>query len=104
LFRERIGDEAREIDRSEAATSVRGQKFFRAGITGLERFAIIQVVVAIDVIEKENAGLRVVVGGTHDLVPEIARAYLAIHPQPVAALVGPGLLEIVRGLKQAGAY
>ncbi len=53
-----------------------------------DRLAIREVVVAVDRIEEQDAGLGVVVGRAHDLVPERARRQLAIDPLAVVALVG----------------
>mmetsp|Transcript_21920 Transcript_21920/g.61690 ORF Transcript_21920/g.61690 Transcript_21920/m.61690 type:complete len:665 (+) Transcript_21920:1171-3165(+) len=60
--------------------------------------AVMQVVVGVDAVQEEHAGLGMVVGGAHDLVPQRAGADLAVDPQPVAALVGAGLDLLGAGL------
>ncbi len=95
---ERLAHEAREVDRSEAAATVGRQEFLGAGIRSLQGLAVIEVVVAIHLVEEQHARLGVVVRRVHHLVPQVARADLAIDPLPVAALVGARLLQVVARL------
>ena len=46
-----------------------------------------QVVVAVDLIQEQDARLGKVIGRLHDGVPQLARRHFAEDPQPVAALV-----------------
>src|SRR6476620_6440617 len=64
------------------------QRLLGAGVSSLDRLAVIQVVVAVDAVEEEDAGLGVVVRRAHDLVPQVARPHLAVDPLPVGALAG----------------
>src|SRR4051812_27742132 len=84
---ERLGDVAREVDRAEAAAAVGRQRLLGAGIRRLDRLAVVQVVVAVDAVEEQDARLGVVVRRAHDLVPQLACPDLAIDPQTVGALV-----------------
>ena len=69
-----VAHEAREIDRAEAAAAVRRQRLLGAGIGRLDRLAVVEVVVAVDAVEEQDARLGVVVRRAHDLVPQLARA------------------------------
>ena len=42
-------------------------------------------------IEEQHAGLGVVIGGAHDLVPQVARAQLAVDPEPAAVGLRHGI-------------
>ena len=77
---ERVDDEARQVDRAEAATAIGGQRLLATRIGRSDRLAIRQVVVAVDRVEEQHAGLGVVIGRSHDLVPQLARTPLAIDP------------------------
>jgi hypothetical protein len=46
----------------------------------------------------------VVVGGAHDLVPQVAGAHLAVDPQAVVALVAAGRLDVGGGLGLVGQF
>src|SRR5207248_2735334 len=90
-------------DRAEAAAAVRRQRLLRARVGGLDRLAVVEVVVAVDAVEEENPRLGVVVRRAHDLVPQLARSYFSIDPKSIGALVslfaGPGL-RLVRELER----
>ena len=94
--RERVMHEARQIDTAEVAAAIRGKRLLAAGIAGLDRLAVRQVVVAIHRVDEHDARLGVIVGGQHDLVPERAGAHGAIHPQAVGALMRARREEIGR--------
>ena len=66
-----------------------------ARIRRLDRFAVVQIVVAVDAIDEKNAGFGVVICRTHDLVPKFTRPHFSIHPLPVAALIRAGLFDVV---------
>src|SRR5574343_437865 len=83
-------DEQGQVDRTQAAATVRRQRLFGAGIGRLDDFAVIEVVVLVHAVEEQDARLGVVVGRLHDLVPQVAGAHLAIDPQAVFTLVGAG--------------
>ncbi len=87
LRRERFAHKTGEVDRAQAAAAVVGQELLGARVGRLEGFAVIQVVISVGGVEKQNARLGVVVGGLHDLVPQIAGAHAAIHPLAVGALM-----------------
>jgi hypothetical protein len=91
-------DEAGQVDRAQAAAAVGRQRLLGAGVGGLDGLAVVQVVVAVDAVEEQDARLGVVVGRAHDLVPQLARAHLAVHPHAVVALVGAGRLDVGGGL------
>ena len=95
---ERVLHEARDVDGAEAAAAVGRKRLFGARVRGLDRLAVIEVVVAVDAVEEEDARLGVVVRRAHDLVPQVLRAHLAVHPQAVAALVAAAFLHFLRGL------
>jgi hypothetical protein len=98
LRREGMRDEAGEVDRAQAAAAVGRQRLLGAGVGGLDGLAVVEVVVAVDAVEEQDARLGVVVGRAHDLVPQLARAHLAVHPAAVLALVGAGGLDVGGGL------
>src|SRR3954468_313037 len=78
--REGLGEGARKIVGAEAAAAVGRQRLLGARVSGLDRLAVVEVVVAVDAVEEQDARLGMVVGRAHDLVPELARADLAINP------------------------
>ncbi len=98
LRRERMRDEARQVDRAQAAAAVGRQRLFGAGVGGLDGLAVVEVVVAVDAVEEEDARLGVVVGRAHDLFPQLVRAHLAVDPAAVLALVGAGRHDVGGGL------
>ena len=95
LVAEGLAHEAGQVDRAQAAAAVGRQRLLGAGVGGLDRLAVVEVVVAVDAVEEQDARLGVVVGRAHDLLPQLARRDLAVDPQAVVALVaavlGPGL-------------
>jgi hypothetical protein len=98
LLAERVLDEQRQVDRAQAAAAVGRQRLFGAGIGGLDGFAVVKVVVLVHAVEEQDARLGVIVGGAHDLLPQIACADLAIHPHAVVTLVGAGCQGIGEGV------
>jgi hypothetical protein len=98
LVAEGVPDEGRQVDRAQAAAAVGRQRLFGAGVGGLDGLAVVQVVVRVHAVEEQDARLGVVVGRAHDLVPQLARAHLAVHPHAVVALVGAGGLDLFGGL------
>ncbi len=87
LRRERIAHKSGEIDRAQAAAAVVGQKLLGARVGRLEGFAVIQIVVSVGGVEKQNARLGVVVGGLHDLIPQRTRPHATVHPLAVGPLM-----------------
>ena len=67
---------------------------FGTGVGGLDQFAVIEVVVLVHAVKEQDARLRMVVGGLHDLVPQVTRAHLAIDPEAIFALEGTGGLHV----------
>ena len=63
---------------------------FGAGVGGFDQFAVVKVVILVHAVEEENSRFGMVVGGFHDLIPQIACAHLAVNPLAVVALVGAG--------------
>ena len=82
----RVAHESRQDDRPQVTTSVIGQWLFTAGIGGCDGFAIVQIVVAVDLIQEQDTRFGKIVGRLHDGVPQFARRHLAVHPLPVGAL------------------
>ena len=95
---ERRPDQVRHLARSvpRQHPGLRGH----ARIRRADRLAVMQVVVRIDPVQEEHARLGVVVGGAHDLVPQLAGPHPAVDPQPVGALrrAGGAQLGAGRGL------
>ena len=86
-----MAHEARQDDGAEVAAAVGRQRLLAAGIRRRNRLAVAQVVVRIDVVQKQNAGLGEVIGRTHHGVPHLARRHGLVDPQAVCALEGaPG--------------
>ncbi|TMQ76701.1 hypothetical protein ACCUM_3988 [Candidatus Accumulibacter phosphatis] len=71
---------------------------FSAGVGGLDDFAVVEVVVLVHAVEEEDSRFGVVVGGFHHLVPEVAGAHAAVHPDAVFALEGTVALHVQAGL------
>ena len=99
---EGVADEQRQVDRAEAAAAVGRQRLFRAGVGGLDHFAVIEVVVLVHPVEEQDARFGVVVGGLHHLIPQVTGAHLAVDPGAVVALVGAGRLHVGVGLGAVG--
>jgi hypothetical protein len=91
-------DERYEVDRPEAAASVRRQGLLAAGVGRLDRLAVVEVVVAIHAVDEQHARLGMVVRRAHDLRPQVARGQLAVHPDSIGALERSVLQLISRGL------
>jgi hypothetical protein len=94
LVGEGVLDEQRQVDRAQAAAAVGRQRLFGAGVGGLDHFAVVEVVVLVHAVEEEDSRLGVVVGGLHHLVPQVARAHLAVDPDAVFTLEGAGALHV----------
>jgi len=88
LFSEWVADKMRQIDRAQAAAAIGRQRLFGTRVGGFDQFAIVQVVVLVHAIQEQDARFGVVVGGLHDLIPQITGTHLAVDPQAVFALVG----------------
>ena len=77
-----------------------GDRFFdRYGAVAIRREGGL-----VDAVDEDDAGLRVMVGGAHDLLPEVARGDLAVYPRTIlaplrtaAALVLAGVLTACGG-------
>jgi hypothetical protein len=111
LVGERMRDVLRQVDRAQAAAAIRRQRLLGAGIGRLDGFAVVEVVVAVHPVDEQDARLGVVVRRAHDLIPQVARPYLAVDPQAVLALVDvlarPGLRlvdELEAGVFLDGAH
>ncbi len=83
-----MANEAREDDGAEVAAAVGRQGFFTARIRRRDLLAVAQVVVVVDVVQEEDAGLGEVVGRAHDGVPQRAGGQGLVDPLAVGALVG----------------
>ena len=94
LVGEGVADEQGQVDRTEAAAAVRRQRLFGARVGGFDQLAVVEVVVLVHAVEEEDPRLGMIVGGLHHLIPQVARAHLAVDPQAVVALVGAGLLHV----------
>ena len=66
------------------------------------RFAVTQVVVRVDVVQKQDAGFGKVIGGLHHRVPHVTRRHGLVNPQAIRTLegtlrnqggTGPGLMH-----------
>ncbi len=91
---EGVEHEMRQVDAAEAATAVRRQRLLSTRVGRRDRLAVAEVVVGVDAVEEQHAGLGVVVGRAHDLVPQLARAQPAVDPQAIGAL--PGAFGLLR--------
>ena len=81
-------NKARQDDGAEVAAAVWRQWLFAARIGSSNVFAIRQVVIQIDMVQKQNAGLGEVIGGLHDRVPQLACGQGLVHPHAIRPLVG----------------
>ena len=73
---------------------MRRQRLLGAGVGRRDRLAVTQVVVGVDAVQEEHAGFGMVVGGVHDLVPQLARGHAAVDPLAVGTLARAGRLEL----------
>ena len=87
-----MAHETSEIDRTQAAAAIRGERLLRARIGRLDFLAVIKVVVRVHTVQKQYPRFRVIVGGLHDLFPQIACARFAIDPLTVYSLIRAGAL------------
>ena len=98
--RERLVDEAREIDRAQQARAMRRQRLLAARVGGADLLAVGEVVRGVDAVDEDDARLGVVVGGAHDAVPERARRHravdLAVEDEVPRLVVAHGANEGVR--------
>ena len=94
----RVPHEVGQDDGAEIAAAVGGKWLFAARVGRLDLLAVVQVVVAPDLVEEQNARLGEVVGRLHDGVPQLARGQLAVHPQAVGALVAAALQHLLARL------
>ena len=69
---------ARQIDRAQQAGAVGRQGLLAAGIGGVDLFAVAEIVLAVDAVDEDDAGLGVVIGGAHDALPQTAGRDFAI--------------------------
>ncbi|SPC13504.1 hypothetical protein CT19431_60168 [Cupriavidus taiwanensis] len=90
LRRERLAHEAGQVDRTQAAAAIGWQRLLGARVGGLDALAVIEVVVRVDLRQEQDARLRMIIGGLHDLVPQVARRHAPVHPLPVVAAVRAG--------------
>ena len=84
----RVAHKAGQDDRPQVAAAIGRQRLLATGVGGGDGFAVLQVVVAVDGIEEQDARLSEVVGRLHDGVPQVTRLDRLVHPLPVGALVG----------------
>jgi hypothetical protein len=82
--------EAGEVDRAEAAAAVVGDRDLAAGIGRLDPLAVMQVVLGVDAVEKQHAGLGGLVGVAHDRAPQVPRPDRRVDPEPVLAPMRAG--------------
>jgi len=93
---EGLAHERRQVDRAEAAAAVGRKRLLSAGVGRFDSFTVRKVVVCVRAVDEEHARLGVIVGGLHDLLPQLARLDPAVHPQAVGALARLAL-EVGRG-------
>ena len=67
-------DKPRKDDGAEVATTVGRQRLLTAGIGGADGLNRSQVVISVDLIQKQDSRLRKVVGRAHDRVPKLRRS------------------------------
>ena len=84
---EGVADEFCEVDAAETAAAVIGDRDLAAGIGRLDLLAVMQVVVGVDAVEEEHAGLGGLKGVAHDDAPELAGADGGVDPEAVVALM-----------------
>ena len=71
---ERVLHQLGQIDRTQQTRAIRRQGLFAAGIGRADGFAIGEIVLFVDAVDEDHAGLGVLVRRAHDLVPQVARA------------------------------
>ena len=92
---ERVAHEVGQDDGTQVAAAIGRQRLFATGVSGLDLLGVVEVVVAPDLVEEQDARLGKVVGRGHDGVPQLARRHLAVHPLAVGALVGTLGLDLL---------
>ena len=85
---ERVAHKTRQDDGAQVTAAVRRQRLFTTGVGRSDGLAVAQVVVGVDVVQEQNAGLGKVVGGAHHGVPEFTRFERLVDPLAVGALEG----------------
>ena len=80
-------DKPRQDDGSEVATTVGRQRLLTTGIGGADRLHRSQVVISVDLIKKQDARLRKVVGRAHDRVPKLRRSQCLVDPHAIFTLM-----------------
>ena len=92
-FAKGVAHEAGEDDGAKIAAAVGRQGLLAAGVGGLDGFAVVEVVVAADGVDEQDARLGEVVGGLHDGVPQLAGRQALVNPQAVLPLVAAGFAQ-----------
>ncbi|OQC14887.1 MAG: hypothetical protein BWX79_00778 [Alphaproteobacteria bacterium ADurb.Bin100] len=83
-----MAHKARQDDRPEVAAAIGRQRLFAAGIGRRNGLAITQVVVQVDVVQKQDAWLGKVVGRLHHRIPQFPRGHRLVDPKAVRTLEG----------------
>ena len=73
LLGEGIAHEGGQVDRAQQTGPIGRQRLFTAGVGGTDLFAEPVVVHLIDLVDQDETGLCIVIGGGHDDVPQLAR-------------------------------
>ena len=94
---EGVAHEAGEDDGAQVAAAIGRQRLLTTGVGGLDGLAVVEVVVATDGVEEQDAGLGEVVGGLHDGVPQLPGRHAAVDPLAVVTLVGAGGHDLAAG-------
>ena len=79
--------EARQVDRTQVAGTVRRQRYLAAGVRGADMFTIAKIILPVDSVNKQHTGFCALIIGAHDLFPQTTRRHLAQDP----AGYGPGI-------------
>ena len=75
---ERVPDQPGEVHRPQKTGAIGRQRLLPAGVGGGDGFGIGQIVHPVDAVDEDHARFGIVVGRTHDLVPQIARVQRVI--------------------------
>ena len=89
----RMAHKARQNDGPEIAAAIGWKRLLATGVGGRNVFAVTQVVVLVDLIQKQHAGLGKVVGRAHHDVPQLSRGQGLVHPQAIGPLPRPTRLK-----------
>ena len=97
---ERIAHQSRKVDGAQQTRAIGRQGLLTAGVRGGDGLTVMQVVGAIDPVDENHTGLRVIVSRLHDPIPQGAGAHGAVGlPVEHQIPIGIGLHGLHEGVR-----